>query len=93
MNAGKDIGRITGGPKQVKHIRWDGTSWVGGETVSPLGGRADIEVKSMTDVSLYMTYKDESGNAVLVRRDSTNAASTNTCLASRYRDTKASDST
>ena len=73
MNAGKDIGRITGGPKQVKHIRWDGTSWIGGETVSPLGGRADIEVKSMTDVSLYMTYTDENGNAVLVRRDSTNA--------------------
>ena len=76
MNAGKDIGRITGGPKQVKHIRWNGTSWIGGKTVSPLGGRADLDVKSLTDVSLYMSYKDENGNAVLVRRDSTNAGET-----------------
>jgi len=73
MNAGKDIGRITGGPKQVKHIRWDGTSWVGGNTVSPMGARSDLDVKSLTDVSLYMSYKDKNGDAVIVRRDSDNA--------------------
>jgi hypothetical protein len=76
MNAGKDIGRITGGPKQVKYIRWDGTSWVGGHSVSPMGARADIDVKSMTDVSLYMTYKDRNGEALLIRRDSTNSGKT-----------------
>lgn len=73
MNAGKDIGRITGGPKQVKHIRWDGTSWVGGNTVSPMGARSDLDVKSLTDLSLYMSYKDKNGDAVIVRRDSDNA--------------------
>jgi hypothetical protein len=41
--------------------------------VSPLGGTADLEVKSNKDVSLYMSYKDKSGEAVIVRRDSTNA--------------------
>ena len=76
MNVGKDIGLITGGPKQVKHIRWNGTKWVGGDTVSPLGGRADLEVTSATDVSLYMSYKDENGDAVLVRRDSNDAGDT-----------------
>ncbi|WP_371397561.1 BNR-4 repeat-containing protein [Fretibacter rubidus] len=73
MNAGKDVGQITGGPKQVKYIRWNGEAWTGGNTVSPVGARADLEVKSLTDVSLYMSYKDKNGEAVLIRRDSTDA--------------------
>ena len=73
MNAGKDIGKITGGPKSVRHIRWNGSSWVGGSTLSPLGGTADLEVKSATDVSLYMSYKDKNGEGLVIRRDSTNA--------------------
>jgi len=66
INAGKDIGKITGGPKSVRHIRWDGSSWVGGSTVSPLGGSSDLEVKSATDVSLYMSYKDKNGEGLVV---------------------------
>lgn len=76
MNAGVDIGRITGGPKQVIHYRWDGANWVGSKPLSPLGGRADMEVKSSTDVSLYMSLKDKNGDALIIRRDSTDAGDT-----------------
>ena len=73
MNGGKDIGQITGGPKSPIHYRWDGTRWAGGNVVGPLGARADFIVKSATDLSLYMTYSDKKGKAVLARFDSTDA--------------------
>lgn len=76
MNKGKDIGLITGGPKQVTHYRWDGSQWTGGTVVGPLGGRADLMVKSETELSLFTTYTDEKGRAVLARRDSRNAGDT-----------------
>jgi len=76
INIGEDIGLITGGPKRVTHIRWDGSKWVGGTSVGPKKGRADIEVKSATDVSLYTAYPDKDGSAVLARLDSTNAGLT-----------------
>jgi len=73
INLGEDIGRITGGPKRVTHYRWDGSNWVGGTPVGPLRGRADLKVTSETELSLYTTYPDEDGNAVIARRDSTDA--------------------
>jgi hypothetical protein len=38
-----------------------------------MGARSDLDVKSLTDLSLYMSYKDKNGDAVIVRRDSDNA--------------------
>jgi len=76
INLGEDIGRITGGPKSVAHYRWDGDNWTGGTSVGPKRGRADISVNSKTDLSLFMSYPDKNGNAVIARRDSTNAGQT-----------------
>ena len=76
MNGGKDIGRITGGPKSPIHYRWDGKRWAGGNVVGPLGARADLMVNSATDVSLYMSYSDKKGKAVLARLESTDAGET-----------------
>ncbi len=76
MNAGKDIGQITGGPKSPIHYRWDGTRWAGGKVVGPLGARADLKVNSATDVSLYMSYSDDNGDGVLARLESTDAGET-----------------
>jgi hypothetical protein len=73
MNGGKDIGKITGGPKSPIHYRWNGQRWDGGNVVGPLGSRADLDVHSATELSLYISYKDEKGNAVLARRDSKDA--------------------
>ena len=76
INLGEDIGRITGGPKSVTHYRWDGDNWTGGTSVGPKRGRADIAVNSKTDLSLFMSYPDKSGNAVIARRDSKDAGQT-----------------
>lgn len=73
INLGEDVGQITGGPKSVTHLRWSGKNWVGGTVVGPKRGRADISVTSATDLSLYMTYPDKKGNAVVIRRDSDDA--------------------
>ncbi|RZV37929.1 MAG: hypothetical protein EX271_11310, partial [Acidimicrobiales bacterium] len=76
MNAGKDVGLVTGGPKQPIHYRWDGSKWVGGVTIGPLKSRADLMVKSATDVSVFMTYQDADGKAVIARTDSDDAGNT-----------------
>ena len=76
INLGEDIGRITGGPKSVTHYRWDGDNWTGGTSVGPKRGRADITVSSATDVSLFMSYPDKNGDAVIARRDSSDAGKT-----------------
>ena len=76
INLGEDVGRITGGPKRVTHYRWDGSNWVGGTAIGPKRGRADIAVSSATDLSLFMSYPDKNGNAVIARRDSTDAGQT-----------------
>ncbi|MBD1388665.1 BNR-4 repeat-containing protein [Neiella sp. HB171785] len=34
MNVGVDLGQKTGGPKQTRHIRWDGETWQGGNSVN-----------------------------------------------------------
>ncbi len=76
MNGGKDDGSVTGGKKMPIHYRWDGQRWAGGNVVGPLGARADIEVKSANELSLYMSYRNAEKKAVLVRRDSKDAGKT-----------------
>lgn len=69
-NIGKDIGKKTGGPKQTSYFRWTGTEWVGGNPVNPqaridgVDTRGDFIVRSPTEVSFILGYKDGSDGVI-----------------------------
>ena len=41
---GKDIGLKAGGPKQMRHLHWSGSEWLGGESTDLPIGNGDLLV-------------------------------------------------
>jgi hypothetical protein len=67
INAGVDKGAKTGGPKQTRHIWWDGEQWLGGnKIIEGYEGvsRGDFTVTEPNDIRYLVTYEKE-GDAVL----------------------------
>ena len=56
---GPDLGAKRSGQKRIQHFRWNGEEWLKGDTSNLPKGDADIEVKSATDVSLYLESTQE----------------------------------
>lgn len=76
IRIGEDIGGKRSAPKSMRHFRWNGNSWqTSVNTGLPIGG-ADIEVKSMNEVSLYLESEDKAGMGEVSRWDSFNAGKT-----------------
>ena len=55
-NIGKDLGEITGGPKQTSHYRWTGKKWIGGVSVAKMASRGDFMVKHSHEISYILAY-------------------------------------
>ncbi|XLP09314.1 BNR-4 repeat-containing protein (plasmid) [Alteromonas marina] len=67
INAGVDIGQKAGGPKQTRHVWWDGEQWLGGEKI--IDGyegvsRGDFLVNGPEDIRYLVAYEKD-GAAVL----------------------------
>ncbi|SEQ79046.1 BNR repeat-containing family member [Hyunsoonleella jejuensis] len=67
---GPDIGAKRSGPKRIQHFRWDGQEWLQGNTNNLPKGDADIEVKSASEVSLYLESKTQEDVGEISRWDS-----------------------
>ena len=67
---GPDVGAKRSGPKRINHFRWDGQQWLQGNTDNLPKGDADIEVKSATEVSLYLEGKTQEEVGEISRWDS-----------------------
>lgn len=56
---GKHEGLIHGGAKEIKHYRWSGQEWMGGETNGlPIGAKGEMLIKSHTEISMLIGYKE-----------------------------------
>lgn len=67
INAGIDKGAKTGGPKQTRHVRWNGNEWVGGDKVIPQYegvSRGDFMVTDPENIR-YLTTYNQDNDAVL----------------------------
>ena len=67
INAGIDKGAKTGGPKQTRHVWWDGSQWLGGnKIIEGYDGvsRGDFRVNDPEDIRYLLTYEKE-GDAIL----------------------------
>ncbi len=67
INAGVDIGQKAGGPKQTRHVWWNGEQWLGGEKI--IDGyegvsRGDFLVNGPEDIRYLVAYEKD-GDAVL----------------------------
>ena len=51
---GPDVNARRSGPKRLQHFRWDGKTWLKSENSNLPRGNGDIEVKSATQVSIYL---------------------------------------
>ncbi|WP_282122067.1 BNR-4 repeat-containing protein [Algibacter mikhailovii] len=56
---GPDVGKKRSGPKRLQLFRWDGQEWLQSNTDNLPLGDADIEVKSATEVSLYLESRSQ----------------------------------
>ncbi|GEA09856.1 BNR-4 repeat-containing protein [Alteromonas sp. KUL49] len=62
-NVGVDLGLKTGGPKLLRHLRWDGEQWLGGNSVNGLAAgnsRGDFILSGESNVEVILA-DDESG--------------------------------
>ena len=62
MLVGPDVGGKRSGLKRIQHFRWNGQEWLQSENSNLPKGDGDLEVKSATEVSIYL--ESESSNAV-----------------------------
>ncbi len=69
---GPDIGAKRSGTKRIQTFRWNGQTWLKGENTNLPKGSADIEVKSATEVSLYLESEAEDNVGEISRWDSFN---------------------
>ncbi len=69
---GPDIGAKRSGPKRIQTYRWNGQTWLKGENANLPIGSADIEVKSATQVSLYLESETTDNVGEISRWDSFN---------------------
>jgi len=73
---GPDVGSRRSGPKRLQHFRWDGQQWLKSDTTNLPRGDADIEVKSATEVSIYLESKTSDDAGEISRWDSFNGGET-----------------
>ncbi|WP_246124735.1 BNR-4 repeat-containing protein [Algibacter pacificus] len=59
---GPDIGAKRSGPKRLQHFRWNGQAWLQSKNANLPRGNGDLEVKSATEVSIYL--ESETNNEV-----------------------------
>lgn len=62
INVGEDLGKKTGGPKLTRHLRWNGTEWVGNNTINGLNSgqsRGDFIISSSGEIQYILA--DDSG--------------------------------
>ncbi|MFV9551386.1 BNR-4 repeat-containing protein [Algibacter sp. PT7-4] len=67
---GPDIGAKRSGSKRIQHFRWDGQDWLNGNNSNVPKGDGDLEVKSTTEVSLYLESKTNTNVGEISRWDS-----------------------
>ena len=67
---GPDVGAKRSGPKRIKLFRWNRQEWLQGNTNNLPKGDADIEVKSTTEVSLFLENQTEEDVGEISRWDS-----------------------
>ena len=70
MLVGPDIGARRSGPKRLQHFRWDGQQWLKSDTTNLPKGNGDIEVKSATEVSIYLESETSDDVGEISRWDS-----------------------
>ena len=73
---GPDVNARRSGPKRLQHFRWDGQQWLKSDTTNLPRGDADIEVKSATEVSIYLENKTSDDVGEISRWDSFNGGET-----------------
>ena len=73
---GPDVGANRSGPKRLQHFRWDGQTWLKSENSNFPKGDGDIEVKSATEVSIYLESETSDNVGEISRWDSFNAGET-----------------
>ncbi|PWH84626.1 hypothetical protein DIS18_08045 [Algibacter marinivivus] len=67
---GPDVGEKRSGPKRIKHFRWDGKRWLKSENKDLPRGNGDLEVKSATEVSIYLEHVTSDDVGEISRWDS-----------------------
>ena len=67
---GPDIGAKRSGPKHLQHFRWDGKTWLHNQIANLPKGNGDLEVKSPTEVSVYLESKTTDTIGEISRWDS-----------------------
>lgn len=55
---GPDVGVRHGGPKAMRHFRWNGSEWVGGHDAGMPVSRGDIDPRSQDKVRFLLAYSD-----------------------------------
>ncbi len=70
---GPDIGEKRSGPKRLQLFRWDGQEWLQSENPGLPNGNGDLEVKSTTEVSLYLEHESKGDVGEISRWDSSDA--------------------
>lgn len=62
---GPDAGERHGGPKAMRHFRWNGSEWVGGHDSGMPVSRGDIDPSSQDNVRFLLAYREQiDGRAV-----------------------------
>ena len=67
---GPDVSAKRSGPKRIQHFRWNGQEWLKGNTDNLPKGDTNIEVKSTTEVSLYLESQTQRDIGEISRWDS-----------------------
>ncbi|MFC4722257.1 BNR-4 repeat-containing protein [Geojedonia litorea] len=67
---GPDVGANRSGPKRLQHFSWNGEEWLKSDTSNLPKGDADVEVKSDTEVSLYLESQTQEDVGEISRWDS-----------------------
>ena len=67
---GPDIGAKRSGPKRLQHFRWDGQTWLQSKNSNLPRGNGDLEVKSATEVSIYLESETSNDVGEISRWDS-----------------------
>ena len=67
---GPDIGAKRSGPKRLEHFRWNGQQWLQSKNSNLPRGNGDLEVKSVTEVSIYLESETSNDVGEISRWDS-----------------------
>ena len=70
---GPDVGANRSGPKRIQHFRWDGQVWLKSDNSSLPKGDGIFDVKSGTEVSLYLESQTNDDVGEISRWESSDA--------------------